>query len=307
MSGFVRRHAGAIIAFVGYLAAWAAAIAVLAATKSDAAGDGVAVLVVFGLALSGVGWLTTLEVRAPAIAVRRPGLEVGLVLAFLAAYAVLFTGFGLNAFHAAFPEGRGEALLLVAFKLVVHVALPCLLLAAVGAAPLALFTTKPRGRPFWLTLAVLGPAILIVLAVISPSLKQIADLKLGPASLVLAAGASFVWMAVEAGLCEEFLFRAVLQTRLAAALKSEAGAVVIGALVFALVHSPGLYTRGHASDIGHSQNLIQVIAYTVAVLSPAGLFLGFMWARTRNLLLVVILHALVDVLPFIPVFARQWF
>jgi membrane protease YdiL (CAAX protease family) len=197
--------------------------------------------------------------------------------------------------------------LLVAFKLVVHVALPCLLLAAVGAAPLALFTTTPRGRPFWLTLGVLGPAILILLAVISPSLNQIAALKMAPASLALAGGGAFVWVTIEAGLCEEFLFRAVLQTRLAAALKNEAGAVVVGALVFALVHAPGLYMRGHAGDIGHSQNLIQVIAYTVAVLSPAGLFLGFMWARTRNLLLVVILHALIDVLPFIPVFSQLWF
>ena len=307
MSGIVRRHAGTIIAFVGYLAAWAAAVATLAATKSDAVGDGVAVLVVFGLVLSGVGWLTTIGIRAPTIAVRRPGLELGAVLAFLAAYAVLFTGYGLNAFHAAFAEGRLEAVLLVVFKLVVHVAMPCLLLAAVGASPRALFTSKPRGRPFWLTLLILGPAILAVLAVISPSLKDIAALKLTPASLALASGGAFVWMAIEAGLCEEFLFRAVLQTRLTAAMKSEAGAVVVGALVFGLVHAPGLYMRAHAGDFGHSQNPIQVVAYTVAVLSPAGLFLGFMWARTRNLLLVVLLHALVDVMPFIPAFARLWF
>ena len=46
--------------------------------------------------------------------------------------------------------------------------------------------------------------------------------------------------AIEAGLCEEFLFRAVLQTRLTAVLKTETGAVVIGALVgeiiFAYLH-----------------------------------------------------------------------
>jgi len=307
MTRFVRRHAGTIIAFLGYLAAWAAAVAVLAVTKSDAASDGVTVLVVFGLTFSGAGWLTTIGVRAPTIVVRRPGLEVGVVVAFLAAYAVLFTGFGLSAFHAAFAEGRVEAVLLVAFKLLVHVALPCLLLVAVGASPRALFTTTPRGRPFWLTLFVLGPAILATLAVISPSLKEIGALKLAPASLALASGGAFVWIAIEAGLCEEFLFRAVLQSRLAAALKNEAGAVVIGALVFGLVHAPGLYMRGHTGDFGHSQNLIQVVAYTVAVLSPAGLFLGFVWSRTRNLLLVVVLHALVDVLPFIPVFSRLWF
>jgi hypothetical protein len=30
------------------------------------------------------------------------------------------------------------------------------------------------------------------------------------------------------------------------------------------------------------------------------------WARTRNLLLVVLLHALTDVLPSIPEFADRW-
>jgi len=163
---------------IGYLAAWAIAAATLAATKSDALGDGVAVLVVFGLIFSGAGWLTTAGVRPPAIKVRRPGLELGLVLAFLAAYALFFTGFGLNAFQAAFAEGRVEALLLAAFKLAVHVALPCLLLAAAGADPRTLFTTRPRGRPFWLTLTVLGGAILVLLSLISPSLKEIAALRL---------------------------------------------------------------------------------------------------------------------------------
>ncbi len=306
MAGFLRRHAGASVAAMGYLAAWAAAAATLAATGSKALGDGVAVLVVFGL-FTGVAWLCTIGARASAIAVRRPGVELGAVLAYLAAYAVLFTGFGLNAFHAALPEGRVEAVLLVAFKLVVHVALPCLLLAAAGADPRALFTAKPRGRPFWLTLLVLGPAILGLLAVISPSLKQIAALRLAPDSLALATGGALLWISIEAGLCEEFLFRAVLQTRLAAALKSQSRAVVIGALVFALVHVPGLYLRAGASDPGHSQNLNQVIAYAIAVLSPPGLFLGVVWSRTRNLLLVVLLHALIDLLPFIPAFGRLWF
>jgi len=164
MTDFVRRHAGPIIAAGGYLAAWVVAIVTLTVTKSDAVGDGVGVLVVFGLLFSGIGWVTTIGVRTPAIRVRRPRLEMALVLAFLAAYAVMFTGYGLSAFHAEFAESRVEAVLLVVFKLAVHIALPCLLLAAVGIAPRTLFTTKPRGRPFWLTLIVLGAAILGVRA-----------------------------------------------------------------------------------------------------------------------------------------------
>ncbi len=306
MGAMIKRHAGAVTALAIYLAAWAGAVAVLAAAGSDAAGDAVAVFAIFGLLLSGMGWLTTLGRAAAPVPVRRPSLEAGLVLAYLVAYAVLFTGFGLNAFHAAFAPGRIEAVLLLALKLVVHVVLPAALLLSVGASLRPLIAGRPTGRAFWLSLVILGGAILAVMCVISPSVKQIGALGLRPGSLALASAGAFVWIAIEAGLCEEFLFRAVLQTRLAAVMRTELGAVLIAALIFALAHVPGLWMRGGAAEAGHSQNLLQVIAYAVAVLSPAGVFLGVMWRRTRNLLLVVLLHGLVDVLPFIPEFAHRW-
>jgi uncharacterized protein len=289
-----------------YALVWGSAVVTLAAGRYDAAGDAVAVLATFGLIFPALGWLTTLGAAAPPIPVRRPALELSLVLAYLAAYAVLFTGFGLSAFHAALPAGRTEAALLVALKLVVHVALPALLLGLAGASLRPLIAVRARSRAFWLSLAVLGAAILALMCVISPSLKNITALHLAPPMLALAGAGAFAWIAVEAGLCEEFLFRAVLQSRLAAAMRSEIGAVVIGALLFGLAHVPGLFLRGHADEAGHSQSLIQVIAYAVAVLSPAGVFVGFMWSRTKSLLLVVLLHALIDVLPFIPEFARTW-
>jgi membrane protease YdiL (CAAX protease family) len=64
--------------------------------------------------------------------------------------------------------------------------------------------------------------------------------------------------------------------------------------------------RVGADVAGHSANLLAVVAYAIAVLSPIGLGLGFVWARTRSLLLVVLLHALVDVLPGVPDFAHTW-
>ena len=121
-----------------------------------------------------------------------------------------------------------------------------------------------------------------------------------------AAPASFLWLALEAGLNEEFLFRAVLQTRLAAVLKSEVGAVVIGAVLFALAHVPGLYLRGTPDTNGYSKDLIQVIAYVIGSLSPLALLFGTLWARTRSLLLVVLLHAAVDVLPNMAEFLKTW-
>ncbi|HWA62815.1 MAG TPA: CPBP family intramembrane glutamic endopeptidase [Caulobacteraceae bacterium] len=306
MAGWIGARRGALAGLLVYALAWAASAFALQSAGSEDFGTAIVVAAVYGAGFSLVAWLCTLGERAPAIPVRRPALEAAAVLAFMAAYAVFFTGFGLNAFHAAFKPGRTEAALLVALKLLVHVAAPVLLLLALGAKPGALFTVNARSRGFWLCLVILGAASLGFMTVVSPSLKHIAALNLTPASLGLATAGAFAWLAVEAGLCEEFLFRAVLQTRLAAAIRSEAGAVFLAALVFALAHVPGLYMRAGADVSGHSQSLVQVIAYAIAVLSPIGLSLGFVWVRTRSLLLVVLLHALVDLLPNIPDFAKTW-
>ena len=155
-------------------------------------------------------------------------------------------------------------------------------------------------------MAPLGAIGLAFVGLVSPSLKHIAALSLSTPALVLATIGTFLWLAVAAGFCEEFLFRAVLQSRLAAVLRSEAAAAFVGALLFSLAHVPGLFMRSGADVSGHSGDLVQVIAYAVAILSPIGLGLGFVWARRRSLLLVVALHTLVDLLPGIPEFAHTW-
>ena len=211
----------------------------------------------------------------------------------------------MSATRAALPAGREQELLVMAVKLLVHVAAPALLLAALGAKIAPLFSSGLERPGFWPPLLVLGAIILALLCVVSPALRKSTALHASAATLVWAVPASFIWLAIEAGLCEEFLFRAVLQTRLAAALKSEAGAVVGGAVLFALAHVPGLYLRGHAGVDGYSTDPMQVIAFTIAVLSPVAVLFGTLWARTRSLLLIVLLHAAVDVLPNLSEFVQD--
>ena len=306
MTALSKFNATMIGALAFYALAWCGSAAALFAIGSDDAVAAPIILVVTGIGFSLVAWALTRREAPPAVPVPRPGLELGVVLGFLVLYAVFFTGYGLNAFHAAFAPGRLEAVLLTAFKLVVHIGLPVQILLAIGGKPGALFTAGARSRGFWPILLVLGAISLAFIGLVSPSLKQIAALKLSPPMLVAATGGTFAWLAVEAGLCEEFLFRAVLQTRLAAVMKTEIGAAAIAALLFALVHVPGLYMCAGADVAGHSQSLLAVIAYAVAVLSPIGLGLGVVWVRTRSLLLVVVLHTLVDLLPGIPDFAHTW-
>lgn len=302
----IRRLDGRAAAFIAaYSAAWAAATAYLAARGADWSFPVVS-LGVFGLVLPAIAWVLTRNARPPAVRVERPGLELGAVLVFLAVYAVAFLGWGMSAVRESVAPGRGQEAAVLVLKLFVHVALPAILLAALGARLQPLFGAGVRRPGFWPTLIVLGAILTALIGVLSPSLKEIAGLHSPATTLLWAAPASFVWLALEAGLCEEFLFRAVLQTRLAAVLRSETGAVVTGAVLFALAHAPGLYLRGAPGVDGYSTDPVQVVAFTVASLSPIAVLFGVLWARTRSLLLVVLLHAAVDFLPNLPEFVRTW-
>jgi uncharacterized protein len=288
-----------------YLVLWATAATYLAVKGADWILPAVS-LGVFGALLPALSIALTRKAAPPPVPVLRPGVELAAVLGFLVIYAVVFLGWGMSATRAAVPAGREQELLVLAVKLVVHVGAPVLLLAALGAELAPLFRSGV-GRPgFWPPLLVLGAIILALLCVVSPALSEIKALHASVAILAWAAPATFIWLAIEAGFCEEFLFRAVLQTRLAAVLKNETGAVVIGALLFALAHAPGLYLRGKPGVDGYSTDPFQVIAFTIALLSPVALLFGTLWARTRSLLLIVLLHATVDVLPNLPDFVRTW-
>lgn len=289
----------------GYLGLWGAATAYLAAKGADWTLPAIS-LGVFGVALPLLSLPLTRNAAPPKVLVARPALELWVILGFLIFYAVAFLGWGMNATRAALPAGRGQELLVLLVKLLMHVAAPALLLAALGAKVAPLFSSR-AGRPgFWPPLLVLGAVILALLCVVSPALGEIEALHASVATLAWAAPASFVWLAIEAGLCEEFLFRAVLQTRLAAVLGTQVGAIVGGAVLFALAHVPGLYLRGHPGVDGYSTDPLQVTAFTLAVLSPVAVLFGTLWARTRSLLLIVLLHAAVDVLPNLSEFVRIW-
>lgn len=288
-----------------YAAFWGASTAYLAANGADWTFPLVS-LGIFGLAFSGIAWALTRGARPPAILVQRPKVELVAVLAFLALYAVGFLGYGMTFVKGVFPPGPQQEVLVLGAKLIVHVALPALLLAALGARLAPLFAARAGHRSFWLPLLVLGVILTALLAVVTPSLKLIAGLHPSAITLAWTIPASFIWIALEAGLSEEFLFRAVLQTRLAAVMRSEVGAVVVGALIFALAHVPGLYLRGAPDVDGYSTDPLQVAAFTIATLSPIAILFGVLWTRTRSLLLVVLLHGVVDFLPNLAEFIQTW-
>ena len=288
-----------------FLALWGGATAYIAATGGDWIFPVVA-LSIFGIAMSGIAWLTTRGANAPPVPVEAPARQSLVVLFYLALYAILFLGFGMTMLREAVPAGRSQELVVMTAKIAVHIVLPVLVLIALGQRVLPLFTTRTPPMVFWRTLIVLGLIILGLLCVVSPSLKDIAALKPSVATLAWTVPAGFLWITIEAGLNEEFLFRGVLQNRLSAWFGSVWTGVVVSSVIFGLVHAPGLFLRGGPGVDGWSTDPLQVIAFTIATLVPLRLFLGFVYARTKSLLLVVLLHGLIDVLPNLSDFIEMW-
>lgn len=117
-----------------------------------------------------------------------------------------------------------------------------------------------------------------------------------------------IWLFIEVGLVEEFFFRGLLQNRLGAIVRSKTGAICISALIFGLVHAPGMYLRqaGINDGLGEAPTLLNSIVYCIAIQSIPGLFLGILWERTRNLWLLMAIHAMFDLLPGLSEFIKVW-
>lgn len=293
-SKFLGRSGGTTL--LVYLAIWAGSLAYLAVSGGDWVFP-IASLVIFGLGLGSIIWFLTRKMGAAPVPVAGPRRQSLAFLAYITVYAVLLVGIWLGSIKQATAPGPGQELAVVGYKLLIHVALPAGLVFLLGGPLQPLFESGLRRRGFWPTLVVLVTLLFGLLAAVTPSLKDIAatGLTLVPAiGLVLL---SWAWMSLEAGLCEEFLFRACLQSRLAAWFKSPASAIFVTSILFSLSHWPGLYLRGGPGTDGWSTDPLQVAAFTIATLSPLSVALGLLWARSRSLLLVVLVHGAIDALP----------
>jgi membrane protease YdiL (CAAX protease family) len=109
---------------------------------------------------------------------------------------------------------------------------------------------------------------------------------------------AFAWLVLEVGLTEEFLFRGLLQHRLSAFLRSDVAGMLLMAIVFGLVHAPGIVLRGAgvAEGLGEHPDVLTAMAYTIAVQSVVAILFAVVWMRTRNLAVVILIHAATDLL-----------
>ena len=108
---------------------------------------------------------------------------------------------------------------------------------------------------------------------------------------------------------EEFFFRGLVQSRLAAAFRSETSGIVLMSLIFGLAHAPGFIFRqaGELEGLGPHPSSLDAVAYSVVILAISGITFGVIWARTKNLFAVMLIHAAGDLLPNFASFVQTWF
>ncbi len=126
--------------------------------------------------------------------------------------------------------------------------------------------------------------------------------------LLLGIPLLFIWDFFEVGLGEEFVFRGIIQNRLAVILRSPWGAIFLSAFIFGVVHAPGMYLRGAGAieGLGATPSLLASISYCIAVQSVTGIFFGIIWLRTRNLWILMGIHAVIDLVPHLYGFVKTW-
>lgn len=262
---------------VVYLAVFAVALGLLAVYEKFEIEEPLMILAISGALFPLLAWVVTRKAAPPSgFSMRAPWW--GLLLYFTALGVLLVYGFPANPW------------LKVVAKLAVFVAVP--LLAFRMRLPIR-FTR----RDVAITLILIA-AMMAFQIVFGGGPKKIAAAGLHGTPLVLAFLATFVWMTIEAGLTEEIAFRALLQTRLEEWMQSKAGGIVIASIVFGLVHAPGLYLRtgGTGEDFSHP-SLLFAIGYSIVILTPIALFFGYLWTRTRNVLMLALIHGALDTVP----------
>lgn len=256
------------------------------------------ILGILGVGFSLAAWMLSIGTKPLNYHVNYPASELTVLMAYMLPLAA-YIAWGGIAIRRYLPDDPANAIGILVAKLVFFVVIPAWMMCALfGYAVRDLAPVSFRLRDL---LTFLGMSLLVLgfQALVGRGLRDILHARVPVSTLVVGFPIAFVWLALEAGIVEEFFFRVLLQSRLSRALRSELGGIVVMALLFGLAHAPGLYLRTGLTQEGLPAHppLLMAIGYSIVITSVAGFFLGVLWARTRNFALVVAVHAMADLLP----------
>jgi len=303
--------------FIFAVTLYPAALLVLSRRSEFSIGETLIGLAIFGFAFPLVAWLTTRRAKRLEVDVHPMGTEMLILAGYILALS-LYIAFGPQAIVSLLPRNwitseRIKFFVTLAKKLIVFVVLPFAIFGGVFRCSLRDFGFQCAGlRELFkshLPLVLIScVAILAFQYFLGGGAAPLREGKFSASDLLLGLPLCFIWLIIEAGLVEEFFFRAVLQTRLSAWFRSEITGVVLMALIFGLAHAPGFIFRhaGVVEGLGANPSALDAVAYSIVTLSVGGIFFGVVWARTRNLFALILLHAATDLLPNLSDFVKTW-
>src|SRR5436190_7265853 len=307
------RNRTAIVGLILY----AAGLAVLLQNRDFELGGALIVLVLFGLIFPALAWLATIRAVPLSISVRASGREILVLGVFILALSIYLIG-GPQWIDNHLPEAWIDATQIKFFvtltkKLIVFVAIPFAVFRFAFGYRLRDFGIQFEGlcalasNHLPLVLMV-GGALLAFQFFVGGGAAPVRHGNFSMRQLLLGLPLCFTWLVIEVGLVEEFFFRALVQSRSAAWFKSEVSGVVLMSLVFGLAHAPGFIFRqaGTVEGLGANPSALEAIAYSIVVLSVSGILFGVMWARTKNLFALMLVHAAGDLLPNFANFVQVW-
>jgi membrane protease YdiL (CAAX protease family) len=302
---------------IGGLLLYAASLTVLLQNKNFEPGGALIVLVLFGIIFPALVWLATLRAVPLSISVHPTALEMLVLVACIVALSVYLIG-GPQWIDQHLPNTWIDSpqikfFVTLAKKSIVFVLIPFGIfrfafgyrLRDFGLQTEGLLALRGNHLPMVL---VVGGALLAFQFFLGNGAAPIRQGKFSAAQLLLGLPLCFAWLVIEVGLVEEFFFRALVQSRLAAWFRSEVSGIVLMSLVFGLAHAPGFIFRGAGivEELGANPTALEATAYSIVVLAVSGILFGVMWARTRNLIALMLLHAAGDLLPNLAEFINVW-
>lgn len=302
---------------IGGLILYACAFAVLLRNKNFDVTGTVIVLVLFGVVFPLLAWVASLRAVPLSISVRPSTSELIVLTGYIVALSLYLIGgpqwIDQHLPHLWMDSMQIKFFITLAKKLVVFVVVPFAIFR---------FGFGYRTRDFGIQredLRALRRSHLAVVLVVGGALLAFQYFFSGGGAafrqghftahqLLLGMPLCFIWLLLEVGLVEEFFFRALVQSRLSAAFKSEVSGIVLMSLVFGLAHAPGFIFRhaGEVEGLGSNPSALDAIAYSIVVLAISGITFGVIWIRTKNLLALALVHAAGDLLPNFADFLKTW-
>jgi membrane protease YdiL (CAAX protease family) len=302
---------------IGGLVLYGASFAMLLRNRNFEPGGALIVLVLFGIIFPALAWLATIHAVPLSISVHPTAREMLVLVACIVGLSLYLVG-GPQWINDHLPQTWIDSpqikfFITLAKKLIVFVLIPFGIFRFVFGYRLCDFGIQKEGlralcRNHLPMVLVVGGALLSFQFFLGNGAAPIRQGKFSAYQLLLGLPLCFAWLLIEVGLVEEFFFRALVQSRLAAWFKSEISGVVLMSLAFGLAHAPGFIFRGAGAveGLGANPTALEATAYSIVVLAVSGILFGVMWARTKNLIALMLLHAAGDLLPNFAEFVNIW-